>query len=50
MIKSIYIDTIDDALLAHEVMQDFHGDNDIRQDENGFWHLTEPKKEAVPCQ
>jgi len=45
MIPSIYLETIADAELAYEVMQEFHGDNDIRQDENGFWHLTEPKED-----
>ena len=50
MIKSIYIDALADALEAHEIMQEFHGDNDIRQDENGFWHLTEPMEEVEVCQ
>lgn len=46
MIESIYINALEDALLAHEVMCEYHGDNDIRQDEHGEYHLIKPAESS----
>jgi hypothetical protein len=42
LINSIYVNTLGDALLAHEVMEEFYGDCDIRVDGLGECHLTAP--------
>lgn len=43
MIQSIYINTLEDALLAYEVMEEFYGDCDIRCDKRGEYHLIKPR-------
>lgn len=41
-LRSIYIATLGDAVLAYEVMQEFYGDCELRQDAQGEYHLTAP--------
>lgn len=42
MLESIHVNTLEDAVLAHEVLCNYHGDNDIRQDKFGEYHLIKP--------
>lgn len=44
MIRSIYATALGDAMIAYEIMEEFHGDCDIRMDAYGECHITAPAK------
>ena len=41
--EEIYVETLADALLAQEVMEEFHGDNDFDHRLSGDCYVTKPE-------